>query len=77
MIIESWHQLEVSNFGKKSIEASQIEALMPKRVKKRRKLDDEEDGFEEYYDYIFPDDQSQSKNIKILQNAMKWKENEK
>jgi len=74
MIIESWHQLEVANFGKKSKEAAQIEALMPKRVKKRRKLEEEDDAFEEFYDYIFPDDQAQSKNIKILQNAQKWKE---
>jgi len=39
---------------------------MPKRVKKRRKVEAEDEGFEEFYDYIFPDDQAESKNIKIL-----------
>ena len=36
---------------------------MPKRVKKRREIGD---GWEEYYDYIFPDDEAETKNIKIL-----------
>lgn len=43
---------------------------MPKRVKKRR---EQEEGWEEYYDYIFPDDQAETRNIKILELAHKWK----
>ena len=38
------------------------------------------DGWEEYYDYIFPDDEDQKKNLKILDYAIKWhmeKEKEK
>lgn len=47
---------------------------MPRKVKKRRKLDD--DSFEEYMDYLFPDDgESAAKNLKILQMAHKWKQN--
>ena len=30
-------------------------------------------GWEEYYDYHFPDDERQMKGMKILENAMKWK----
>ena len=31
-------------------------------------------GWEEYYDYIFPDDENNKRNIKILERAQKWKE---
>lgn len=45
---------------------------MPRKVKKRRKLDDE--SFEEYMDYLFPDDgESAAKNLKFLQMAHAWK----
>lgn len=30
--------------------------------------------WEEYYDYIFPDDDNQLRNIKILEKAKRWKE---
>ena len=34
----------------------------------------EEAGWEEYYDYVFPDDQEgQKKSLKILEMAHKWK----
>jgi len=33
-----------------------------------------EAGWEEYYDYVFPDDQAeQRKGLKILEMAHKWK----
>jgi len=32
----------------------------------------EEEGWEEYYDYIFPDDEDNKKNFKILSHALKW-----
>jgi crooked neck len=49
-----------------------IEGQMPRKVKKRRKLDD--DSFEEYVDYVFPaDDESAAKLSKLLANAQKWK----
>lgn len=63
-----------------------VEAKLPKRVKKRRKtkvinqqtgeeVTDENAGWEEYYDYIFPDDEKdqQKKSLKILELAHKWK----
>ena len=48
--------------------------MMPKRVKRRKGEDDE--GWEEYYDYVFPDEaqESQSKGAKILEMAHKWKQ---
>ena len=30
-------------------------------------------GWEEYYDYIFPDEEKASANLKILEMARKWK----
>ncbi len=30
-------------------------------------------GWEEYYDYLFPDEQDKASNLKILEMARKWK----
>ena len=35
--------------------------------------DGAEIGWEEYYDYSFPDDEKKVMGFKILENAMKWK----
>ncbi|KAF2686581.1 putative cell cycle control protein [Lentithecium fluviatile CBS 122367] len=49
-----------------------IEKQMPRKVKKRRKLDD--DSFEEYVDYVFPaDDESAAKLARLMANAQRWK----
>ena len=65
-----------------------VKAKIPKRVKKRRKIkvvnqatgeevNDGEAGWEEYYDYLFPDDaQEQKKSLKILEMAHKWKKDQ-
>lgn len=36
-----------------------------------------EEGWEEYYDYIFPDDEDNKKNFKILSHALKWHQEQK
>ena len=84
MILEAWIDLEKQNGTQNSYE--KVKNKMPKRVKKRRKIkviynDQQEDdqnkedegGWEEYYDYIFPDDESQKRNLKIVEMAHKWK----
>jgi crooked neck len=49
-----------------------IEKQMPRRVKKRRKLDD--GSFEEYMDYVFPADDEEGAKLKnLLEMAAKWK----
>ena len=68
MILESWYALEssinVNKAGENSEQAKFVKAKLPKRVKKRRKIQntnnegDENEGWEEYYDYLFPDDQA-------------------
>jgi uncharacterized protein (DUF3820 family) len=46
--------------------------MMPRRVKKRRRLDD--DSFEEYLDYVFPkDDEGAAKLGRLMEMAEKWK----
>lgn len=40
---------------------SQVSRLMPKKVKRRRQIQTEDGvdaGWEEYFDYVFPDEQS-------------------
>ena len=49
---------------------------MPRKIKKKRMLtadDGSELGWEEYYDYQFPDEQKAPANLKILEMAHKWK----
>jgi crooked neck len=51
---------------------------MPKAVKKRRKVENPDgtsgDVWEEYYDYLFPDDETERPNLKLFQMAHAWKE---
>lgn len=51
---------------------------MPRRVKRRRKALDDDDGgndggWEEYFDYIFPEDEIAKPNLKLLAMAKMWK----
>ena len=55
---------------------AEVQAKMPKCVKKRRLVqgdDGEENGWEEYFDYIFPDEEKKAPSLKILEMAHKWK----
>lgn len=85
MLLENWLQLEQRAC---TDQVDKVKVKFPKRVKKRRKLKivdsatgqdvtgEEEEGWEEYYDYVFPEDEAvgPAKNLKILQMAHKWKE---
>jgi crooked neck len=80
MVLEAWRKLEKealeAGIGSQE-ELSSIEKKMPKRVKRKRpiELDDgtQVGGMEEYYDYIFPDEETAAPNLKILEAAYKWK----
>ena len=70
-LLNAWKSFENTHGSKEDIE--KIEQQMPRRVKKRRKLDD--DQFEEYLDYVFPaDDESAAKMSRLLQMAHAWKQ---
>uniref|UniRef100_A0A8D3CAL9 Crooked neck-like protein 1 n=1 Tax=Scophthalmus maximus TaxID=52904 RepID=A0A8D3CAL9_SCOMX len=74
MLLESWREFE-REFGSDSTE-ERVEKLLPEKVKKRRKLtaeDGSDAGWEEYYDYIFPEDAANQPNLKLLAMAKMWK----
>uniref|UniRef100_A0A8C9DI57 Crooked neck-like protein 1 n=1 Tax=Prolemur simus TaxID=1328070 RepID=A0A8C9DI57_PROSS len=74
MLLESWRSFE-EEFGTVS-DKERVDKLMPEKVKKRRKVqaDDGSDaGWEEYFDYIFPEDAANQPNLKLLAMAKLWK----
>ncbi|NXA07798.1 CRNL1 protein, partial [Sapayoa aenigma] len=74
MLLESWRSFE-EEFGTDSTK-ERIDKLMPEKIKKRRKLqaeDGSDAGWEEYYDYIFPEDTANQPNLKLLAMAKLWK----
>ncbi|KAM4772886.1 crooked neck-like protein 1 [Rhinophrynus dorsalis] len=78
MLLESWRSFE-EEFGTESAK-ERVAKLMPEKVKKRRKLQAEDGtdaGWEEYYDYIFPEDSANQPNLKLLAMAKLWKKQQK
>jgi crooked neck len=75
LLLDAWRVYEKAKGDDKSI--SSVEAMMPRRIKKKRMRTDEngqELGWEEIFDYHFPDDHdAASSNLKILEMAAKWK----
>ncbi|KFZ52644.1 Crooked neck-like 1, partial [Antrostomus carolinensis] len=74
MLLESWRSFE-EEFGNDTTK-ERIDKLMPEKIKKRRKLqaeDGSDAGWEEYYDYIFPEDTANQPNLKLLAMAKLWK----
>ncbi|KAJ2157295.1 NineTeen Complex (NTC) component [Coemansia sp. RSA 552] len=67
-LLEAWLQVEEDAGG----DTEMVEKKMPRRVRKRRGL---EDGtLEEYFDYVFPDDEEQGSRFKLLAKAHQWKQ---
>ncbi|CAG7833518.1 unnamed protein product [Allacma fusca] len=74
MLLEGWKVFEIEHGDEESI--NKVNQKMPKRIKKRRKVetaDGTEAGWEEYFDYIFPEDESARPNLKLLAMAKMWK----
>ena len=73
-LLNSWRSFEQTHSGQEDVE--KIDKQMPRRVKKRRRVD--EGGFEEYVDYVFPaDDESAAKMSALLAKAHAWKQQQK
>jgi len=69
-LLNAWKAFE--NEHGTTEEKHKIEQQMPRRVKKRRKLGENE--FEEYMDYVFPaDDSAAASTNKLLMMAQAWK----
>uniref|UniRef100_A0A3B3ZTV5 Pre-mRNA-splicing factor Syf1-like N-terminal HAT-repeats domain-containing protein n=1 Tax=Periophthalmus magnuspinnatus TaxID=409849 RepID=A0A3B3ZTV5_9GOBI len=74
MLLEAWRDFE-NQFGSTQNQ-DRVRKLLPEKVKKRRKVtaeDGSEAGWEEYYDYIFPEDSANQPNLKLLAMAKMWK----
>lgn len=71
-LLETWKDFEKRNGSADDLQ--KLEARMPRVVKKRRRV--EESGvWEEYLDYIFPDDEKEkTPALKLLALAHKWKQ---
>ncbi|KAI9504868.1 hypothetical protein BX070DRAFT_238748 [Coemansia spiralis] len=67
-LLESWRETEEYENGDVTV----AEQKMPRRVRKRRELDD--GSLEEYFDYVFPDDEEQGSRFKLLAKAHMWKQ---
>lgn len=74
MLLEEWLNIESSfeSLGDVSI----VQKKLPRKVKRKRAISSEDGnhaGYEEYIDYIFPDEVAMAPNLKILEAAYKWK----
>lgn len=80
MLLEAWRDFEKEQEDNDE-NIKKVNNLMPKRIKKRRKIEQDEDapdageagGWEEYFDYIFPEDEGAKPNLKLLAMAKMWK----
>lgn len=76
ILLESWKDFEENHGTAETLEM--VKSKMPRTVKRSKKRKTEggegEDNvvYEEYYDYIFPDDETQKPNLKLLQMAHAW-----
>ena len=75
LLLDAWRVYE-KNVGD-ALKLQEVEKMMPRRVKRRRMRADDngtELGWEEFFDYHFPDeDDGNNSNLKILEMAAKWK----
>ena len=78
LLLNTWRDVELaaSSAGQPG-DVAMVEKRMPRKVKVRRAMhgdDGEEEGSEEFYDYVFPDEAKKMPGMGILEKAMKWKQ---
>lgn len=74
LLLENWRDFEEAQGDDDNKE--KVRSKMPRRIKKRQKVIDEdgtEQGWEEVFDYIFPEDEAGRPNLKLLAAAKMWK----
>lgn len=76
-LLNAWLSFERTHGTEEDIDA--VQQQMPRRIKRRRRVQDDsgdnEDVYEEYFDYVFPADDQQAKNLSnIMALAQKWKQ---
>ncbi|KAM0520217.1 hypothetical protein ACHAPE_003497 [Trichoderma viride] len=76
-LLNAWLSFERTHGTEENVDA--VQQQMPRRIKRRRRVQDDsgdnEDVYEEYFDYVFPADDQQAKNLSnIMAMAQKWKQ---
>ena len=72
-LLNAWLSFEKTHGSAEDVEA--VQAQMPRRVKKRRRVQGDEDAWEEYFDYVFPADDKQASSLSnMLAMAQNWKQ---
>lgn len=70
-LLNAWLAFEKTHGSAEDID--KIQKQMPRKIKKKRRLED--DTWEEYNDYVFPADDQQTKNLSsLLAKAAAWKQ---
>jgi len=70
-LLNAWLSFERTHGSEEDID--KVQKQMPRKTKRRRKLDD--DSYEEYIDYVFPaDDRQTEKFSNFLAQAQSWKQ---
>ena len=70
-LLNAWLSFEKTHGSEDDID--KVQKQMPRKTKRRRKLDD--DSYEEYIDYMFPADDRQTANLSnLLARAQAWKQ---
>ncbi|KAF9957820.1 NineTeen Complex (NTC) component [Modicella reniformis] len=78
ILLEAWREFEQAQGTAETLQ--HVQDLMPKMVRRRRQVEAADGGavanssqWEEYYDYIFPDDQTEKPSFRLLSMAHEWK----
>lgn len=78
MLLEAWRDFE-DEFGDAENE-EKVKKLMPRKVTRRRQVttdDGSQTRWEEYIDYIFPDDEAAKPSLLLLAKAKEWAKKQK
>lgn len=73
LLLEAWRDFENEKGDNET--RTKIMEKMPRRIKRRRRIvgeDGNDDGWEEIFDFVFPEDESQKPNLKFLASAKAW-----
>ncbi|XP_076054199.1 pre-mRNA splicing factor crn [Oratosquilla oratoria] len=73
MLLEAWRDFENEFGDEKSLE--KIKGLIPRSVTRRKQVtsdDGTQARWEEYIDYIFPDDEAAKPTLKLMARAKEW-----
>lgn len=74
LLLESWREFETKYGTEESLNI--VLKKMPRKMLIRRKVvlqSGEEDGWEEAFEYVFPEDSGPNPNMKLLEAAKMWK----